>query len=221
MTAQEDPFTNTLNLHLYIEQFPLKNWEHEKQMIGSPVDLTLQSGHGDRSCPSLLPQWTSANLLSPCPNTFSCRPSPPPPHALIKSPSKAAPQAWQGASIPKRGQHHPKVTPAPWRGQKTHTYWFSCSSSSGLVADICFGCMPHPPMKASQGTTQGEHPTFVATAALANICSDLTQAQSSPKLVSNNTGTKPYPQQPKRATEDNYTEGKCGWATTVGWVERI
>ena len=88
------------------------------------------------SCPHIL-LWTSL-----FPYTFGW------------SQHKAVPQAWQCASIPKRGWHHSKVTLALERREDTHIYQSSCSCSSGLGAYTWSHYSPCSPMKASQGTAQ-------------------------------------------------------------------
>ena len=47
---------------------------------------------------------------------------------------------------------------APERGKDNHTHLSDRGLSSGLEADNWSICRPHPPMKSTQGTTQGKCP---------------------------------------------------------------
>lgn len=76
--------------------------------------------------------------------------------ALSRSRSKVVPQAWHCARSPDSGQHHPKVALFMWKGEDNHTQ-LHYSLNSGLGEDIYSDYMSCPPMKASQGTTQGEY----------------------------------------------------------------
>lgn len=100
------------------------------------------------------PEWTSASLVNTRnPTTlFSCRPT------LNKHPFKVAPQTWQGSSSPERGQQHSKVTADPGKGEDNYTHQSNCGPSSRLREDFWSDCRPYPPMKASEGRTQGEYP---------------------------------------------------------------
>lgn len=76
-----------------------------------------------------------------------------------------------------------------------------------LGVDIQSDCSPCLSMKASHGTTQENILKFDATAALRKAWSDTNQAQDGPDWPINNAGIKLCPQQVRRATADDCTEG--------------
>ena len=133
-------------------------------LIISPAPLFFH-GPALSSCPQQfskaatdpLPQCKSCLHCAPHPQVLQAGPLQP---TLGRSPSKVVPQAGQCASSPDWGQHHSKVTPALGRDEDSHTHQFDYGLSNVLAADVWSDYRPCSPMKAFQGTTQGESPAI-------------------------------------------------------------
>ena len=77
-------------------------------------------------------------------------------HTFQRSTSKLAPLAWHCASSCDRASTTPKWLGPQGEGKDNHTHQFNFCPSSGLGAVKWSDYGPHPPAKASPGTTQGK-----------------------------------------------------------------
>lgn len=161
-------------------------------------------------------QTFSSSLLTPGAPPQCSPVHPPLQPGLNRNPSKAVTQTWQCARSPERGQHHPRVTPAPGRREENYTYQFHFGSSSELGVDIWPACSPAHQQKLLRGQQRRApyNPMLLRFWSMTGLTK--LKPKVAPEWPTNNTGTKPCLQQAEGAIVDTYTEGKCSSATIIG-----
>ena len=118
--------------------FPIHSLESCNGTLAEPAQ-TLSTYLASTKCPALVFSWGSvpSNQLH------------------LAGMSQIPPALMYPASTPGKDWHHFIVTPALERGEDNRRDKYSCSPSSELGEDIWYDHGSHPPVKASQGTTQG------------------------------------------------------------------
>lgn len=133
-------------------------------------------------------------------------------------------------------QEAPARTPTMGTGEDSHTHQSDCSPNSGLGADIWSDSRPCPPMKATQGTTQGKCLAVwryhLSGECLVWLSSSLRQLQNGPQTTE---GPNPTHNSQRAITIDwtdakaaqpqqkgiHSTHRRCPWRSEILWTGDI
>jgi len=198
-----EPVQHKHSLPCFLTRFPTLHALLQTQSLHPTLDKSFPGQLQVPSCSTLAETLLAPCTLSPC--------SLADPEESIQSSAKG----WQCVSSPARDKYNSKMTHAPGTGKDNHTYQSNCGPRSGIghTSGLTAG------LAHQQKLLSGNKEKVSCRSVLPQLWQTPGLTQLKPKEAQTVPLT---PQGPnpahnrKRAIADDWTEGKCGSATTVG-----